>query len=205
MGYKDEEILKMKKEIKEEQERKESDNNIEKEIVESIYDERVYIFGEPVCFECRAIPELKLSIYMPDNFFLFSEDIKHLVYPGVNAPSHIFGGENINFQMSLNQTSHIVPDSGMKKFLDISAELLRAAGPKVTIIEKNVLEKEDFHIGVMEFVSKAVDMMVYNIQYYISIDEKLLMGGITFPSKYKKRLIPLAKEIINSICLIKED
>lgn len=132
--------------------------------------------------------------------------MKHLVYPGANAPTHVFGGENINFQMSFHQTEHIVPDDGMKKFMDITADLMKAVGPRVTIIEKKVLEKEDFHIGVLQFVSRAIDMMVYNFQYYISMeDDRLLIGGITFPSKYKKRFFPLAKEMIDSICKLKEE
>ena len=77
-------------------------------------------------------------------------------------------------------------------------------GPKVTNVEKKAEEKEDFNIGILQFVSRAVDMMVYNIQYYVSMNGKLLMGTVTFPSKYKKRMIPLAKEIIGSIEIMKE-
>lgn len=128
-----------------------------------------------------------------------------MIYPSPNAPTFVFGGERINFQMSMNQTQHIVPDAGMKEFINISARLLEAAGPKVTIVEKKVKEKEGRHMGVMSFVSKAVDMMVYNVQYYISMDNKLLIGGITFPSKYKKRMIPLSEEIMDSLEIVKEE
>ena len=112
--------------------------------------------------------------------------------------------------MALSQTVHKVPDSGMKEFVDTSAQILQAIGPKVTIVEKIVEEKVDdngdsFHIGMLAFVSKAVDMMVYNIQYFVSIDGQLLLGTINFPSKFKKRMIPMAKEIIRSIEIIKTE
>lgn len=58
---------------------------------------------------------------------------------------------------------------------------------------------------MLSFVSKAVDTMVYNIQFYADFEEGLLVGNIHFPSKYKKRLIPLAKEVIYSMEMIKED
>ena len=48
-------------------------------------------------------------------------------------------------------------------------------------------------------------MMVYNIQYFVSIDGQLLLGTINFPSKFKKRMIPMAKEIIRSIEVIKTE
>ena len=190
MGFQDEEIIKKKKELEQQKKLRESQDRLEKEAEESIYDEIVHIIGEEVHFQRREI----------------TDDVKHLVYPGANAPTHVFGGENINFQMSFHQTEHIVPDDGMKKFMDITADLMKAVGPRVTIIEKKVLEKEDFHIGVLQFVSRAIDMMVYNFQYYISMeDDRLLIGGITFPSKYKKRFFPLAKEMIDSICKLKEE
>ena len=82
-------------------------------------------------------------------------------------------------------------------------------GPKVRIIEKGVEQKalqddKMFHIGYVSFVSRALDGNAYNMQFYLSIKEKVLIGSVVFLSKYKKRLIPLAKEIINSIELLEE-
>ena len=210
MEYKDEEILKKKKEIEQAEKKSEANKNQESEAQESIYDEKVHIIGVETHFERRQMPELKVSIYMPENFFQLADDIKKLIYPAGNAPSHVFAGEDINFQMALSQTVHKVPDSGMKEFVDTSAQILQAIGPKVTIVEKIVEEKVDdngdsFHIGMLAFVSKAVDMMVYNIQYFVSIDGQLLLGTINFPSKFKKRMIPMAKEIIRSIEIIKTE
>ena len=138
MGFQDEEIIKKKKELEQQKKLRESQDRLEKEAEESIYDEIVHIIGEEVHFQRREIPDLKISIYMPETFFLFTDDVKHLVYPGANAPTHVFGGENINFQMSFHQTEHIVPDDGMKKFMDITADLMKAVGPRVTIIEKSI-------------------------------------------------------------------
>lgn len=210
MAYKDEEILKAKREIEQAEKKIEANKNQKAEAQESIYDEKVHIIGVETHFERRQIPELKVSIYMPENFFQLADDIKKLIYPAGNAPSHVFAGEDINFQMALSQTVHKVPDSGMKEFVDTSAQILQAIGPKVTIVEKIVEEKVDdngdsFHIGMLAFVSKAVDMMVYNIQYFVSIDGQLLLGTINFPSKFKKRMIPMAKEIIRSIEIIKTE
>ncbi len=210
MAYRDEEILKAKKEIEQAEKRIEANKNQEAEAQESIYDEKVHIIGIETHFERRQIPELKVSIYMPENFFQLADDIKKMIYPAGNAPSHVFAGEDINFQMALSQTVHKVPDSGMKEFVDTSAQILQAIGPKVTIVEKIVEEKiddngESFHIGMIAFVSRAVDMMVYNIQYFVSIDGQLLLGTINFPSKFKKRMIPIAKEMIRSIEIIRTE
>ena len=82
--------------------------------------------------------------------------------------------------------------------------MMQAIGPKITIIEKKVEEiqkenREPYHIGTLSFVSRAVDMMVFNVQFYISINGQLLLGTIVFPSKHKKRMIKVAYEMIESI------
>lgn len=205
MGYQDEQILKAKRELKEQEKKKASQEAMDKEAEESIYDEVTHIIGKEVTFKRRSIPELGISIYMPESFFQFADDISKLIYPAGNTPSHIFGGEEINFQMSLDKTIYPLPDSGMKEFVSMAAKMLEAVGPKVKVIEKKVEKKEEEYLGMLSFVSKAVDTMVYNIQFYANIDGVLLVGNINFPSKYKKRLIPLAKEIISSMELIKED
>lgn len=86
-----------------------------------------------------------------------------------------------------------------------TAKVLEAVGPKVKITETFVEEKEQFRIGIMEFASRAADMTVYNIQFCVSRENGLLMGTVNFPGKYRKRMAPLAKQIIQSLEIIKEE
>ncbi|MCM1161133.1 MAG: hypothetical protein NC412_07900 [Roseburia sp.] len=205
MGYQDERILKAKKELKEQEKKKTSQEAMEKEAEESIYDEVTHIIGKEVTFRRRSIPELGISIYMPETFFRFADDISKLIYPAGKAPDHVFGGEEINFQMSLEKTVYELPASGMKGFISMAGKMLEAAGPRVRVIEKKVEKIGEDDVGILSFVSKAVDTMVYNIQFYADFEGGLLVGNIHFPSKYKKRLIPLAKEVIYSMEMVKED
>ena len=64
MGFQDEEIIKKKKELEQQKKLRESQNRLEKEAEESIYDEIVHIIGEEVHFQRREIPDLKISIYL---------------------------------------------------------------------------------------------------------------------------------------------
>lgn len=199
MTFRDEEILKQRKKLEEARKKFETQKNMEKEAEESIYDEQVIILGKPVRFERRRIEELGISIMMPTDFFLFTEDIAKLVYPAGNTPSHVFGGEDIPFQMSMSLTTHNIPNEKIKDFIKLSEQMLKSVGPKVTIVDKVLEEKEDYSIGILSFVSRAIDMMVYNNQFFLTVEDKLLLGNVNFPSKYKKRFINMAKEIILSI------
>ena len=53
MGFQDEEILKKKKELEQQKKLRESQDRLEKEAEESIYDEMVHIIGEEVIFSAE--------------------------------------------------------------------------------------------------------------------------------------------------------
>lgn len=205
MEHMDEEILKQKKLLRQQEEKRSSAENMEQEAEESIYDEVVHVIGKETHFERRQIPELGISIFMPETFFMLTDDIRSIIYPAGNAPSHVFAGEDIPFQLAVSMTEHIVPEERMKDFMKQTARVLEAVGPKVKITETSVEEKEHFRIGIMEFASRAADMAVYNIQFCVSRENGLLMGTVNFPGKYKKRMVPLAKQMIQSLELTKEE
>lgn len=206
--FMDEEILKEKRRIQKEQQKileKEMEGE-EKE--ESIFDGSVTIMQRQVSFERVEIPELKISVLMPVDFFALADELKQYIYPAGNRPSHIYGGENIFYQLSFSLTAHQVPDEGMVKFVPMAKKIMEVMGPKTKVINSNVIEHkaEDkkHHIGIVEFVSTAVDMSLYNVMFYVSIDNQLLMGNITFPHKYKKFYVKIAKETIDSLIILEE-
>lgn len=206
--FMDEEILKEKRRIQQEQtqllEKEKKEEETKKE--ESIFEDEITIEGQKVQFQNVEIPELQISIRMPESFFLLSEEAKQYIYPAGNRPSHVYGGENIYYQLSLSKTSHQVPDEGMVKFLPMAKKLMEVMGPKTKILDANVIkhpvEDTDYHVGIMEFMSQAVDMSIYNVMFYISIDNQLLMGNIVFPYKKRKSYIKIAKETIDSIIVL---
>ena len=206
--FMDEEILKEKRRIRQEQtqllEEKRKEEETEKE--ESIFEGEITVEGQKVRFQNVEIPELQINIRMPESFFLLSEEVKQYIYPAGNRPSHVYGGENIYYQLSLSKTSHQVPDEGMVKFLPMAKKLMEVMGPKTKILDANVIkhpvEDSYYHVGILEFISQAVDMSIYNVMFYISIDNQLLMGNIVFPYKKRKSYIKIAKETIDSIIVL---
>ena len=199
MAFMDEEILKQKRKMEDAQKQFESQKNMEAEAESSIYDEQVMIMGNPVHFERREIEGIGVSIMMPTTFFRFEEDITRMVYPAGNPPTHLYGGENIPFQISMNLTEHKIPNDKIKDFLKLSEQMIKAVGPRATIVDKVVKEKEDYQIAILSFVTRAMDMMVFNNQFYLTVGENLLIGTVNFPSKYKKRFMNMAQEIIMSV------
>lgn len=204
--FMDEEILKEKKRIQKEQQEILEKEMKGEEKEQSIFDGSVTIMQRQVTYERVEIPELRISVLMPSDFFALADEVKQYIYPAGNRPSHVYGGENIFYQLSFSLTTHQVPDEGMVKFVPMAKKLMEAMGPKTKVMNANVIEhmveEKKYHIGIVEFISTAIDMSIYNVMFYVSIDNQLLMGNVTFPLKYKNSYVKIAKETIDSLMIL---
>lgn len=195
----DEEILKARRSVKQEEEKKHSQENIEKELEETIFSGKIHIYGEEVEFARRTLEEYRVSILMPVTSYELDEELKKAIYPMDTRPKYVFGNMSVNITVSFQHTVHKILKEHLEDFMAYSKKLLLSVGPKVMFLQTNMLEKENDKIGVMEFVSSAMDTNVYNIQFYIPVDDGLLVGAINFPVKYKDRQMKIAHEMLQSI------
>lgn len=201
----DEEILNSKKARQIEEKKQQEQSELDKENAESIYNGMIHIYGRETTFSRRIIEECGISLYMPDEFELMDEELKKLIFPLSHPPKYVFASGDTQFQITLNPTQSIVPNDGISKFMDINKALLVKMGPQARILATATIKKDEKNIGIMEVVTQAVDMNVYNVMFYISINNKILMGSIICPAKCHDRMVSIAKEILDSIEVFGED
>lgn len=204
MEYTDEQILKAKKARQQQEQKQEEQEKLDNEKKESIYEGSVHIYGRETPFSRRTIEEYGISLYMPDEFEELEEEVKKLLFPFAHPPQYVYASTETQFQITLNLTQNIVPDSGMPKFMKTTRALLERMGPQARIHACATVQKKDRNIGLMEMTTRAVDMNVYNIMFYLSVNQKLLIGSIICPARFHERMVPIAKEIIDSIEIVEE-
>lgn len=199
MQYKDEEIMMKKKAAAKADVDKALDQKKEEEKEESIYDEYVHMEGKKVTFLRRDIEDIGISIYMPDIFEALDEETKATLYPLGNVPQYAFAEFSLPFQFTLTKTQHVVPDDGIPKLMEMAAKVMEYYGPKSKILGKGVIKIHDHNIGIIEAVTRALDGNVHNVMFYISINNQIRLGNIHFATKYAERMIPISKQMIDSI------
>lgn len=199
MEHYDEKILKARCAAAQEKINEAEKEDLEMEQQESIMDACVHIEGKEVCFSRRVIEEMGISIYMPESFEQMDDEMKAAVYPFGNPPQKVYADLGIPFQITLKNTGSAVPDEGIPKFMQISAKVLENFGPKSKILANGVIRHHDHNIGIMEAGTRAMDCNVHNVMFDISIHDQIVMGNIHFAIRYSKRMIPIAKQMIDSI------
>lgn len=205
MAYEDEQILKMKQKMKEEEEKKHSEEAVEEETEEKIADGMVHIYGEEVLFERKEVEEFGLSMILPKDYELIGDDFKAILYPQGNRPSHVFACGTVQGSVALNLSPSAVTNDGIKDLLPKMKILMEQVGPQTKIVSCEAIQKEERNIGVLEFISHAIDMNVYNMMTFHSIDDKLLILTISFPNKMSDRFVEIGKQIIDSIEIQEEE
>lgn len=205
MGYVDEEILKAKKARQIEEKEQQAQLDLEKENAESIFNGMVHIYGRETTFSRRVIEDCGISLFMPDEFELMDEELKKLIFPLSHPPKYVFASGDTQFQITINPTESVVPNDGIPRFMEISKSILQKMGPQSRILATATIKKEEKNIGIMEVVTQAADMKVYNVMFYISINNKVLIGTILCPAKCHERMVSISKEIIDSIEVFGEE
>lgn len=202
--FNDSVIMKARQERERIEQARHSDEVVEEELKQSIYDDVVTIFGIPVIFKEFDIIEDKAVIRMPSDFIARSEDEIASVYFLGSKPQYVFSNGYLNFMLAFHWTESRIPEDAVFDFLRFAKQAIERIGPKARILEEERLEKDGQKTAILQMIAQTIDSVNYNIMFFTVLEGRLLIGSLTFEQKYRKRLLPLALEIVKSFSIKKE-
>lgn len=202
--FNDSVIMKARQERERIEQARHSDEVVEEELKQSIYDDVVTIFGIPVIFKEFDIVEDKAVIRMPSDFIARSDDEIASVYFLGSKPQYVFSNGYLNFMVAFHWTESQIPEDAVFDFLRFAKQAIERIGPKARILEEERLEKGGQKTAILQMIAQTIDSVNYNIMFFTVLEGRLLIGSLTFEQKYRKRLLPLALEIVKSFSIKKE-
>lgn len=202
--FNDSVIMKARQERERIEQARHSDEVVEEELKQSIYDDVVTIFGIPVIFKEFDIMEDKAVIRMPSDFIARSDDEIASVYFLGSKPQYVFSNGYLNFMVAFHWTESQIPEDAVFDFLRFAKQAIERIGPKARILEEERLEKDGQKTAILQMIAQTIDSVNYNIMFFTVLEGRLLIGSLTFEQKYRKRLLPLALEIVKSFSIKKE-
>lgn len=194
----DERVLQLRNEMKEAKKQAHSETAVEEALKRSIYDPEVDIFGHPTVFGERLLLDGLVAMRIPEDFVCLEEDVIHTLYPLGNRPQVVMGNEPFYFMLGFNYTQHHVPEEQIKEFPLLAKAMLERGGPKTKVLSSEAVLCGGRSVAVMELVNEALEGAMYNVMFYSNAAGRLLIGFINFRYQDRKRLQPLAREMIGS-------
>lgn len=98
--FSDELIIKARQEQEKMEEARHSEEVVEQEILQSIYDEVIYIFAIPVVFKDIELLDGKARMRMPEDFTARTEEEIASVYCLGTKPQYVFSNGYLRFMVS---------------------------------------------------------------------------------------------------------
>ena len=194
MAYIDEKILRQQKAVQDEMQQIEG-----KEIVGCVKDGKVIIKGREICFERQEYLDSKIFMMMPKDTRPMTEEEIRGAYLLGNRPQYLFHSEATEISLVFNHTENPVLNSQIIKMADVASKLLEKAALNGRVFRKKNIERNEKTIATVELVSNGYDDGVFTLNFYISLENKLLLGNINCASKNMAVLRDIAMQIVETI------
>lgn len=201
----DEEILKQRAAAEQFEKMRYSEETIDKENEQSIFQGEIVINQIPVTFQEKLLINEKVGVWMPEDFEAIPEEAIAQIYLLGNKPELVMGNSYLNFSIGFHYTEHEVPNEYMGDFLKIARLMLERCGPKVRIMSEKVRQVGNHTVSTLELISHTISDSVYNIMFYSSLEGKILIGFINFSNRFTKRYLPIAREMVESFRFVEDE
>ena len=115
----------------------------------------------------KDVPELKLSIEVPQGLTPMSEEMAKIKYPSENRPQVIYGDEKGKASLGITAGRNPLPADKLDVFKDMMLKMLESLKPQAEAVTV------DGHKGwLLTFRSQTPDSEILNMMLITSQDEK---------------------------------
>lgn len=117
--------------------------------------------------ERKDIPDLKLSVEIPEGLTPMSEEMAKLKYPSENRPQVIYGDEKGKASLGVTAGRNPLPAEKLDAFKEMMLKMLESLKPQAEAVTV------DGHKGwLLTFYSQAADTEILNMMLITSQDNK---------------------------------
>ncbi|WP_139488164.1 hypothetical protein [Brevibacillus dissolubilis] len=157
------------------------------------------IDDEFISFEEKSLLDGQLTIALPKKFAIMPEKLAELKYPNGRRPSLIYSNEAGSINLSLNHTQSPLEDSDLADFQSYMAEILQTAQPGIEWLGKELPIVNGTPVGTLEFVVPALDVEVYNLLFFLQLDQRALLCTFNCTEYEMQDWQPIARGIMHSL------
>lgn len=164
-----------------------------------ILDGYIIIDEEKIAFARRTILESRLSVLMPESFVIMPLELAEKKYPAIQRPDEIYTNNEttVNFCVSLKNDKAANEDIPGAKDIIQQAVMRMHAGSKV--INSETIDVSGINIAYFDFCSAAIDTDIYNMMFFLSVDNRIVVGSFNCPWQNMDVWKPVIEQIFETV------
>jgi len=155
-----------------------------------------------VKLETKSFLDDKISMKIPTDFTIMSEEIKSKKYPAELGQSLIYTNEDFDINVLIKYTEYPAKQGLLLNYKEQLTTQYKTLQPKAKWLNNEIVEINGRDVAYFEFITPTNNVDVHNFQYLTDVDGRLLMCSINFTIDHTEEWLPAAREIMNSLELM---
>ena len=185
MGYKDEELLRLRQKAEEFNKQRVSEDTLAEELKESIHDPVTHITKIPVVFEERDLLDGRIVMRAPRDLSQLTDDA-------------------VRQQFLMESKPQFVYEARIEQMFPYMVNTVKTVGPNIRILSTGKKVIHGIYVRWFDAIAQAITEPSYRKVFVFSLDGKTTIGCITCPSRLKKRYQPIMEEMMETLNIPKK-
>lgn len=186
MDYYDEEILMKKKAIE-----RENHKTLETGI---------YVDDELIEFKETELEDLKMSVFLPENFVIMPEELKVIKYPSLNAPDVLFTSHDTTVNIGFSLLSVNLDEGETSSISNKFQTVIRNLNPTIVIKTSEKTETTSGReMSWFDFKGYSMDGQSYNRLAFVKMNGYAIHGIFNCFEQESMKWIPIIEQIFLAI------
>ncbi len=204
--YMDEKFVKAMNEVNQEKEFLDQQEAYAHYVMQGINERgEIELDGEKIIFEEVTLLENRLRMRLPQNFSTMGPKLAAQKYPSDNRPHLIYSDPTGALSLAFTDTQSPVSNEEIANFRDFLLTNLQRMQPEMKFLTTGLKELGTKKIGHFDFISVALDTLLYNLTFVVELSGQALLGSFNCPEKQIDKWQPIAHGMIASITFLEDN
>lgn len=159
----------------------------------------IRIGGTWIYFQRRFLKEEVISIMLPENFAPMSLEEVKIKYPSEHRPETILTNPGGTVNVLFQQMAGVLTNEDTETFRNQVFGMMKRVNPGIKTMEQGTVEAAGKHIAYVEFSNPVMDGKLYNLMFFLEMEQIPYMCSFNCPTKGMKYWKPAALEMMSSI------
>ena len=199
MSYQDEELLRMRQKAAEFKKQQVSEDTIQEELKQSIYDPVTYITKIPVVFVDRELLDGRITMRIPKDFEPLPDAVIKQQFIMESKPQYVYEIPYLPFGVTFNITEIPGNEMYIEQMFPYMVRTVKTVGPNVRILSTGKKVVHGVYVCWFEAIAQTITEPSYRMVFIFALDQLTTIGCITCPSRLKKRYQPIMQEMVDSL------
>lgn len=199
--YMDEQYLKLMQDVDDEAGIEEAKSVLEQEIAaQDITGGQAIIHGQIVTFASRELLNGKMKVTLPEEWRDMELQFIKLKYPQESRPPVILTDSTTAINLTLNPLAQQLKPEELEAFKN-TMKLVTGKMTKACFIEDGMIEAGEGEVpkSWFDFTVEGLDAKLYNLIFFLSLEERALLVTFNCLAKDQKRWKPIVFDMMKTI------